>query len=124
MSDRRSNNAQLGSPSAVMNDDTQKPSLKATEISGSLPTTDNSTTGLFRSRSNVGSHNDSSLQLPHTMDFAFSIRQLHSIISPNSPCGLPGFPEGRVRVPGVRRPNSRKMAEPCPRQKWDKGKLT
>lgn len=92
----------------------------ATTTSGSLPTKDKSTTALLRSRSNVGSHSCSLLQLPHKMAALFSIRQLHSTIRPNSPCGLPDFPERRVL--GVRCPNSKKMAEPCPRQRCDKGK--
>jgi hypothetical protein len=96
------------------------PSVRPTTISGSRPTTDNSTITLLRSRSNVGSHRGSSLQLPHKMDAAFSIRQLHWIISPSSPCGLPAFPERRVL--GVSRPNSKKIAEPYPRQICDTGR--
>src|SRR5665213_2436603 len=92
----------------------------ATTTSGSLSTTDKSTTALLRSRSNVGSHSCSLLQLPHKMVVLFSIRQLHSTIRPNSPCGLPASPERRVL--GVRCPNSKKMAEPCPRQRCDKGR--
>ena len=93
-------------------------------ISGSLPTTDSSWTTLLRSRSNVGPHKDSSLQLPHKMDVAFSIRQLHWIIKPNSPRGSSAAPSRRVPALGVRRPNSRKIAEPYPRHRWDKGRLT
>src|SRR5579862_2437609 len=54
------------------------------------------------------------------MDAAFSIRQLQWIVSPSSPCGLPGFPERRVL--GVRCPNSKKIVEPYPRQKRDTGR--
>jgi hypothetical protein len=75
---------------------------------------------LLRSRSNVGSHKCSWLQLPNRMDIVSSTRQLHWIISPSSPLGLPASPERRVL--GVRRPNSRKIAEPYPRQTCDKGR--
>jgi hypothetical protein len=50
----------------------------------------------------------------------FSMRQLYWIPNPSSPFGFPTSPERRVL--GVRSPNSKKIAEPYPRQRCDKGR--
>lgn len=111
---RRSKSAHIGSPSAVMNDTTRCLFDNATASSGKFPKTSMFVTVLPRSRCSAASQRASSLQLPQTIELVPSILQLHSTIAPNSPSDSIREPCLRARCTNV--PNSRKIAEPCPRQ--------
>ncbi|CAA2138474.1 hypothetical protein MBLL_01164 (plasmid) [Methylobacterium bullatum] len=88
-------------------------------ISGRRPNVVRSMTSRPKRRLKLGCHSTSSLQLPHAIERASSIRQLHSIIKPISPMGLPELPSRRVV--GVSAPSSINNAEPCPRQTCETG---
>ena len=115
--ERRSVRFHAGCPSAVANDNKYRSSLSARLISGSRPNKLRPVTREPRSKSKAGSQSSSSLQLPQIIDAAPSMRQLHSMQIVSSPSGLPSEPSPRTR-PGESAPNSKKMAEPYPLQRW------
>lgn len=115
--ERRSVRFHAGCPSAVANDNKYRSSLSARLISGSRPNKLRSVTREPRSKSKAGSQSSSSLQLPQIIDVASSMRQLHSMESVSSPIGRRGRPCSGTH-PGERAPNSKKIAEPYPLQRW------
>ena len=115
--ERRSVRFHAGCPSAVANDNKYRSSLSARLISGSRPNKLRPVTREPRSKSKAGSQSSSSLQLPQIIDAGPSMRQLHSMESVSSPIGRRGRPCSGTH-PGERAPNSKKIAEPYPLQRW------
>ena len=115
--ERRSVRFNAGCPSAVANDNKYRSSLSARLISGSRPNKLRPVTREPRSKSKAGSQSSSSLQLPQIIDAGPSMRQLHSMESVSSPIGRRGRPCSGTH-PGERAPNSKKIAEPYPLQRW------
>jgi hypothetical protein len=104
-----------------MKDTTRRPFDRATSISGRVPMSRAVTTREGVSFSNMPGQRRSELQLPPRMDLGFSMRQLHSIMRVISPAAAPGVPSRRRRR-ARRLPNSRKSAEPYPRQTSETGR--
>lgn len=107
---RRSTKCHCGCPSVVENDRNLIPSTVVMATSGDAPNSSHRAIRPSRNVLNAGSHRSSSLQLPHRIATASSMRQLHSTPSDTSPSGLPGEPS-RLAT-GCNLPHSMKMAEP------------
>jgi hypothetical protein len=112
--------AHCGCPSAVMKDASFKPFENVITSSGSPSVNFISATVAPTSLFNIPRNLASELKLPPRIDLAFSILQLHSIITDTSPSGFRFVPS--LRIPLSRRvPNSRNMADPNPRQTCETG---
>ncbi len=114
----RVSNAHSGWPSTVLNETTRRPLFRETQISGICPKNSTLVTVAPRSLVNMPCHLRSELHEPPRIERGFSILQLHSIMSESSPFGFPSFPFRWTR-PGTNSPNSKKIADPYPRQIWE-----
>lgn len=117
---RRSTRCHRGCPSVVEKDRSRISPSVVIATSGKVPNSSHRSIRASRNIASAGSHSSSSLQLPHMIVVRSSIRQLHSIPSDTSPCGLPV--ELSRLMTGVSSPHSMKIAEPWPRQIWLIGK--